>query len=189
MSTTHSFWLWTSYWLEVKARKFDNAFRLLKNSNDNWMKNKLYVRPKALLRAFIYDFQNRTEQAHAAYDSARISLEQELAKNIDDPRYHSSLGVTYAGLGRKKEAIREGLKAVELLPVTKDAVYGSMFLMDLAAIYAMTSEYELAWEQIDFLLAIPSPLSKAWLEMDIRFKGLYNDPKFNNLSEKYSEGI
>ena len=34
------------------------------------------------------------------------------------------LGIIDAALGRKEEALREGRRAVELLPVEKDAIYG-----------------------------------------------------------------
>jgi len=182
--STHSFWLWSVYWQEVGERNFEKAFELLENSESNWMKNKLYVRPKPLLKAFLYDYLNKKEEAHAAYDSARVILENAMKTNISDPRYHSSLGLSYAGLGKFKDAINEGKKAVELLPITKDAVYGTMFVIDLAAIYTMTGEYDLALEQIELLLSIPSPISKAWLKMDVRFKPLYNNPKFQNLPEK-----
>jgi len=184
---THGFWLWNWYWQEVGERKFENALALLNSSGGDWMKNKLYVRPKSLLRALIYDYLNKTEMAHAAYDSARIILEKEIKKNIDDPRYHSSLGVAYAGLGRKEDAIREGKEAVDLLPYEKDAVYSTMYIIDLSAIYSMSGEYDLAMEEIDFLLSIPSCISKAWLKMDIRFASLYNNSKYKKLIEKYTE--
>ena len=60
-----------------------------------------------------------------------------------------------------------------------------MYIMDLAAIYSMTGEYDLAMEQIQFLLSIPSAVSRAWLKMDIRFAPLYNHPGFLKLIEKY----
>ena len=37
---------------------------------------------------------------------------------------HGQLGIAYAGLGRKDEAIREGKRAVALLPVSEDALWG-----------------------------------------------------------------
>ena len=184
--STHGFWLWNWYWQEVGERNFENALALLDSSDSGWMKNKLYVRPKPLLRAIIYDYLGRAELAKAAYDSASIILETEIKQNMDDPRYHSSLGVAYAGLGRKNDAVREGKKAVELLPFEKDAVYSTMYIIDLAAIYSMTGEYDRALEQIHFLLSIPSCVSEAWLKMDIRFAPLYNNPGFLKLFEKHS---
>ena len=77
-------------------------------------------------------------------------------KHPDDPRYHSSLGIAYAGIGQKDEAIREGKKAVELLPLSKDAAYGIPYAQDLAVIYTMTGEHNAALDQIEHLLSIPS---------------------------------
>jgi len=184
--SSHSFWLWNWYWQEVGERKFQNAFKLLSDSDGDWMKNKIYVRPKSMYRAFIYDYLKKDDLAHAAYDSARVILERDIQENMDDPRYHSSLGVAYAGLGQKKDAVREGKKAVELLPYEKDATYSTLYIMDLAAIYAMTGEYDQAIEQIKFLLSIPSPVSKTWLKVDIRFAPLLGNPKYRNMIKKYS---
>ena len=184
--SSHSFWLWNWYWQEVGERKFENAFKLLSDSDGDWMKNKIYVRPKSMYRAFIYEYLKKDDLARAAYDSARVNLERDIRENMDDPRYHSSLGVAYAGLGRKSDAIREGKKAVGLLPYEQDATYSTLYIMDLAAIYSMIGEYDLAMEQIKFLLSIPSPVSSTWLQVDVRFAPLLNIPKYKNLIEEYS---
>ncbi len=60
----------------------------------------------------------------------------------DDARYRSALGIAYAGLGRKEDAIREGELAVELLPMSKEAWRGAYRVEDLARIYATVGEYE-----------------------------------------------
>ena len=102
-----------------------------------------------------------------------------------DPRYHSSLGIAYAGLGRKADAIREGLKAVELLPVTKDAVYAIGHIQDLALIYLKSGEPDMALKKIEQLLLIPSWISPAWLEWDIRFAPMKSYPGYSELLKKY----
>lgn len=55
-----------------------------------------------------------------------------------DPRYHSSLAIVYAGLGRQDEAVRSARKAVELLPMTIEAMRGAYAVEALARVYAMT---------------------------------------------------
>ena len=105
----------------------------------------------------------------------------------NDPRYHSALGIAYAGLGKKEEAIKEGLKAVELLPMSKDATYGTTYVYDLAINYTMNGEYDLALDQVEYLLSVPSWMSITWLEWEIRFAPLLTHPRFLELKEKYSE--
>ena len=62
------------------------------------------------------------------------------------------LGLIDAGLGRKEEALREGRRAVELLPVEKDAINGTAMIKYLAMIAAWVGDKDLACEQ----LAMPS---------------------------------
>ena len=58
------------------------------------------------------------------------------------------LGLIDAALGRKEEALREGRRAVELLPVEKDSVYGMVMIKYLAIIAAWAGEKDLACEQL-----------------------------------------
>ena len=62
-------------------------------------------------------------------------LESKIKQQPEDARFHSSLGIVYAGLGRKEDAIREGQLAVDLLPVTKEAWKGLFRIEDLARVY------------------------------------------------------
>jgi len=49
-----------------------------------------------------------------------------------------------AGLGREEDAIREGRRAVELLPLRKDSLNGANLIKYLGVMYAWTGEKELA---------------------------------------------
>ena len=146
---------------------------------------KMWAVPRTMFNALIYDYLNEPELAHAAYEAALKVLEKRVSEVPADPRYHSALGIAYAGLGRKQEAIREGLKAVELLPVSMDAVYGVGHVQDLALIYTMSGEYEQALKQLEQLLSFPSWISAVWLEWDIRFKKLRPLPGFKKLLIRY----
>jgi tetratricopeptide (TPR) repeat protein len=103
----------------------------------------------------------------------------------DDYRYRLALGWAYAGLDRKDEAIREGKLAVELVPVSKDALLGPELLEELARTYIMVGEYEAALDKIDYLLSIPGWLSVSLLRMDPRYDPLRDNPRFQALLEKY----
>ena len=93
---------------------------------------------------------------------------------------HSLLGIAYAGLGRKEEAIREGKRAVELLPVSKDAIWGPGLIENLAFIYVLVGEQNAALDQIEYLLSIPSELSVPLLRIDPRWDPLRNIRGFRN---------
>lgn len=112
-------------------------------------------------------------------------LEAALAKQPDDPRYHSSLGIAYAELGLKSEAIREGRRATELLPVEKDALYGLGAAYDLGVIYAIVGDDTAALHQVEYLLSIPGWVSPAWLRANPQWKRLSNDARFKGLLDRF----
>jgi serine/threonine-protein kinase len=91
------------------------------------------------------------------------------------------LGIAFAGLGKKEEAIKEGLKAESLLPISRDAMYGLGILQDLAIIYTMVGEYDLALNQLDQLLSIPSWFTPVWPGWEIRFTPLRTHPGYKKL--------
>ena len=61
-----------------------------------------------------------------------------------------------AGLGRKTEAITEGKRACQLLPISKDAADGPVYVTNLALIYAWVGEKDLALEQLAISAKIPA---------------------------------
>ena len=104
-----------------------------------------------------------------------------------DPRVHSALGMAYAGLGRKAEAVREGKLAVELWPTSKDALDGPAFVLDLARIHTMVGDYDSAMERIEYLFSIPwGALSVPLLRLDPRFDPLRDHPRYKNLVAEFS---
>jgi tetratricopeptide (TPR) repeat protein len=125
------------------------------------------------------------ELAHVSYDSARSILEQELDAHADDYRIHSTLGIAYAGLGRKEDAIREGKRGVELMPVSKDAFSGPVTVRDLAVIYAMVGQYDAALDEIEYLLSITGWWSVQNLRLDPIWDPLRDHPRFQGLLETY----
>jgi tetratricopeptide (TPR) repeat protein len=129
---------------------------------------------------------NMPEKAYAYSDSARISLESGILKHPDDSRLYSSLGIAYAGLGLKEKAIKEGRRAVEMMPINKEALRGIYRAEDLARIYVMVGEYDAALEQIKLLLTIPSRLSVKLLQLDPAWKPLWNLSEFKKIIKPFS---
>ncbi len=183
----HEFYLWSWYWQEVGEGNYQVALQLVSDTTNNWVSHKLWAMPKSMLSAFIYEYLNKHELAIKGYKAALKPLEKKIIEHPADPRYHSSLGIAYAGIGQKEEAIKEGKKAVELLPMSEDAAYGIPYAHDLAVIYTMVGEFNLALDQLEYLLSVPSWISPAWLEMDIRFVPLKKLPRYEELLKKYTE--
>jgi len=173
--------LWA--WQEIYERNYQAALELLSSDFVE-----LYVGEKANITGFVYRFMNKPELARFSFDSARVLLEKE-AKERPHVRWaHSGLGIAYAGLGRKEEAIREGKLKVELYPISKDAFWGPGHVYWLARIYVMVGEYEEAIDQIEYLLSIPTRwLSVPLLRLDPTWDPLREHLGFKQLLEKYSE--
>jgi serine/threonine-protein kinase len=142
------------------------------------------VIPTALRCAQIYGYMNKTELAKKYYDESRSILESEIQQRPEDAWLHSSLGIAYAGLGRKEDALREGKLGVALLPVTKEALRGQARVKDLANIYVMVGEYDLAIEQLECLLSRPGSMSIPLLRLDPAWNPLRNHPRFKKLIEQ-----
>jgi serine/threonine-protein kinase len=94
------------------------------------------------------------------------------------------LGLIDAGLGRKDDALREGQRAVELLPVEKDAMDGGAMIEYLAIIAAWLGDKDLACEQLASIIRRPSSLSYGQLKLLPFWDPLRGDPRFEKLVEE-----
>jgi len=173
--------------IELYDGNYEEALRYLFLERSEAFKSQFNFIPRYQYFAMIYGLIDDPKLEYAYYDSSRLMLEEKLIGAPFDSRLYSSLGIAYAGLGRMKEAINMGKKAVELLPIEKEAFRGTYRLEDLARIYVMAGEHEKALEVIDLLLSIPGMLSTILLQLDPVWIPLENNPEFTRLLETYSE--
>jgi TolB-like protein/Tfp pilus assembly protein PilF len=122
-----------------------------------------------------------TASAQAAFTAARTEVEKSVREQPDYGPGFTVLGLTDAALGRKEEALREGLHAVELLPVTKDSIDGAEIMKYLGVIYAWCDEKDRAIHQIQATLQIPSTLSYGNLKLHPCWDALRGDPRFEKI--------
>jgi hypothetical protein len=86
-------------------------------------------------------------------------------------------------MGRKADAVREGQRGVELLPLSKYRYLGAYLQLQLARIYMLVGEPEKAMDQLEPLLRVPYYLSPGWLRIDPTFDPLRKNPRFMKLLE------
>jgi len=91
------------------------------------------------------------------------------------------LALIDAALGRKDEAAREGERAVELLPVTNDAVDGATLVGRLGAVYAEIGDIERAVESLEKAAALPHSVHYGDLKLDERFDPIRKDARFEKV--------
>jgi TolB-like protein/DNA-binding winged helix-turn-helix (wHTH) protein len=117
--------------------------------------------------------------------SAFITARAEQEKIIQtQPNYGPPLcvlGLIDAALGRKEEALREGRRAIELLPVDKDAINGPLMLEYFAMIAAWTGDKGLACEQLATAVRYPSSLCYGQLKLSPFWDALRGEPCFEQI--------
>jgi len=119
--------------------------------------------------------------ARAAFMAARAEQEKAV---LSEPNYGPPLcvlGLIDAALGQKEEALREGRRAVELLPVEKDAINGPLMITYLAMIAAWAGDKDLACEQLAIAIRPPSTVSYGQLKLLPFWDPLRGDPRFEKI--------
>ena len=136
-----------------------------------------------IVRVELYDLRHDRARTAIYADSARLALEEQSRANPEDAQRHAILGLALAYLGRKADAEREGRRAVEMLPISRDAYYGAYLQLQLVRTYILVGEPDQALDQLEPLLRIPFYLSPGWLRIDPTFDPLRSNPRFRKLVE------
>jgi serine/threonine-protein kinase len=126
--------------------------------------------------------------ASEACSRARDFFEQASNDSPVDPSLQAALGWTYALIGENEKAIAAGRRAVELTPITTDAMSGHTYLIMLAKIYARADEPYLAVKTIHTALTTPGMISVASLQLDPDWDPIRDDPRFQELIRMHGGG-
>ena len=137
--------------------------------------------PRAYFEAVVARARGDTTVARAAFAVAHAEVEKTTREQPDYAQALTILGLIDAGLGRKDDAIREGRRAVELVPVSKDAIDGPDLILNLAVIYAWTGEKNLALKQLAEAAQLPSSLNYGSLRLYPDWDTLRGDPRFEEI--------
>ena len=117
----------------------------------------------------------------ARFSKARERLKQKVQRWAGNARQLSKLAIVDAMLGKKEDAISDAKRAVEMLPISKDAVDGPSVLLNLAEVYAWTNEPDSAFETMNALKDIPNGLFYGDLKRGPAWDPLRKDPRFDKL--------
>ncbi len=119
--------------------------------------------------------------AQTALTAARAIFQRVTAEQPDYPQAWSYLGLTDAMLGRCSEAIQEGKRACEILPVTKDSWIGPTLMNYLAMIYAWCGDKDAAFKQLESSVKNPVGVTYGELKQSPDWDSLRGDPRFEKL--------
>ncbi len=173
------------YWQKIYERDYTAALNSLSSATEVPFKDVTEFTSRSQLEGLAFRLMNEKLKAQISFDDARKVLEKELKSQFGNPRIHSSLGIVYAGLGHKNLAVHEGKLATDLYPVSKDAFEGPNYVINLALIYVMVEEYDNAFDQIEYLLSIPSYFSIPLLKLDPRWDPLRSHERYQKILQKY----
>lgn len=96
--------------LDLIDGMYNEAAAILDSLDEDVLDHQFIYMPKSMYYAEIYRQPGDKEKASAYYDSSLVILIKNLQGSPSDSRLHSTLGLAYAGLGIKDEAVEEGLR-------------------------------------------------------------------------------
>jgi len=135
--------------------------------------------PNSWCEGLVARLRGDESAAHDAFIRARNELKQTLRNQRDYAQVLCALGVVDAALGNKEDAVRQGERAVELMPVTKSAIEGSVLTQYLAIIYAWTGDKDRAIERLAEAAKLPgSHVTYGYLRLHPLWDPLRDDPRF-----------
>jgi TolB-like protein/class 3 adenylate cyclase/Flp pilus assembly protein TadD len=136
---------------------------------------------RPFVAGLIARMMNDHGEARSAFTAARAEQEKTVQAQPEYGPPLCVLGLIDAALGRKDAALREGRRAVELLPVEKDAINGPLMYEYFAMIAAWTGDKDLACEQLATAIRYPSSLSYGRLKLLPFWDPLRGDPCFEKI--------
>jgi TolB-like protein/Flp pilus assembly protein TadD/tRNA A-37 threonylcarbamoyl transferase component Bud32 len=134
-------------------------------------------------QAAIRGRQGARAAEQAFLDSARVRLETMIAARPREHVFHLRLGWVYANLGRREEAVREVRSATTLMPVSKDALDGSVVAYGAALLLAQVGERDAAIQALEEFMGrlhYP-PVTAIWLKLSTTWAPIRSDPRFQRL--------
>jgi len=172
-------------WLLVVLREHDSAGveRALSNMGDDGCFDENIPFPNGWCEGLAAWGRGDESKARAAFESARKELTEKVHSQPDYAAALCALGVVDALLGNKEDAIREGERAVELTPVSRNAIEGATLVRYLAVIYAWAGEKDRAVQRLAETTYLPaSHISYGYLRLHPLWDPLRGDPRFEAIT-------
>jgi serine/threonine protein kinase len=126
-------------------------------------------------------FQGEQSSEKSNFVETREKLSQKVQGSPGNAKLLSNLAVVDALLGKELDSVTEAKRAVEMQPVSQDAVDGPLVLLNLAAVYAWTNELDLAFATLGPLTKTPNGIYYGDLKLNPYWDPLRNDPRFDKL--------
>jgi serine/threonine protein kinase len=167
--------------LALCQRDVADAERAILALSDNAYRVDAVILSRSFIQGLVARVRGDTAAAESAFTAARAQQLQLVAAQPDYGPALCMLGLIDAALGRKDEALREGRRAIELLPVTRDALNGPHMVEFFGMICAWVGEKDLAFQQLELAVQLPGWISYGHLRLYPAWDPLRNDPRFEKI--------
>jgi len=177
----------TQAYIEVLDNNFQEAIQIIGSISEPVINEQRYYHTKHLQLGLIYYLISNKKLASEHFEMERKFLLSKINKLKNDSRLYRSLGIAYAGLGMKEEAIKTGQRALELLSFSNDAHGGYWGEMEMVRILVMIGEYDDALTRLDQIISQNGNISVELLKLDPfwnpvrdmdKFKEIISNPKY-----------
>jgi Tetratricopeptide repeat len=179
-------WVSDRFWSAVGARVWATAQQILDESSDENLLIGDQVKasiPRGCGEIVLAALQGKHPTMENSFGAVRDQLAQRCEAHPDDVELLSVLGLIDAFLGWNQEAVEEATRAVELRPVSLDAIEGPYILKCLAYLYAWTTEPDLAFQELAKLAKTPGGLgTRADFKADVFWDPIRKDPRLDQLA-------
>ena len=133
------------------------------------------------IMASIHQRRGEAAAKRAYADSARTEALGKIRRHEANVFSYTTLALMNAYLGRADQAVQAGRQALEVLPPSKDALFGLEGHVALAQVYTLLGKPDSAVGHLRAALAVPSYLSAGRLRADPFWAPLKGNPGFEQL--------
>ena len=175
--------MWGELNLSLFGKKFERGQRILGKIKSNIQSDEVNFFPKDFYLGIINDELGKKSLARENYIKTIDFLNKHLIKDPLDERAYATLGLTYARLGRKDKSLEAIEKLDELLPISKDALFGTMHAKQKGRAFAILGDIENALETIEYLSALSGGYHYGELLNDSYFDSIRDHPRFQSVLE------
>jgi serine/threonine protein kinase/Flp pilus assembly protein TadD len=180
----HPFIWQTRFDVALCLRDYDAVSRVIAATPAKWATQGIFGSgqpPESWADGQVALARGDKEKALAVFAAARKKLDATWGDKPKDEEYYRQAAVLDAELGRKEDAIREALHAIELMPIAKDSIAGPQLVINLALVYAWTGERDRALEQLEIVATIPAGATYGDLRFNPCWDSLRGDPRFDKI--------
>jgi TolB-like protein len=165
--------------LEILSRNYDKAIQIYNSLNEDPISGQRIYYTKHRLLGQVYRYIPNYDSAASHFKTERNFLLKKIKDSEYDPRLYKSLGIAYAGLGMKEQA----LEAIRKVPENNDFAVAGVYEreMDMVRILVIIGEYDEAMQRLDQIMKNLGFITPEILKLDPFWDPVRNEEKFKEI--------